>query len=324
MLMHLTRFENLLLVAFSYLKSYVSGSTIVNGMPLAISVELTNHCNLKCPECVSGSGLMQRERGFMDITLYNKIMEELKPYLFSINLYFQGEPMMHPQFFDFLSFINSTRAVVSTNGHYLDSDSSQRLVKSGLFKLIISMDGTDQESYSSYRKNGSFATVLEGIRNVAEAKKRFNSPLKIEIQFLINRLNEHQVPEVKELAKRFKTKLRLKSMQVINKEETAFWLPENSRFRRYSMKNGEYVIKSLLPDRCARLWFNPVITWDGKVVPCCFDKDAEHVMGDINNETFRQIWGGQNYSVFRKNIHSDRKRIKICRNCTSGLRGVRY
>jgi radical SAM protein with 4Fe4S-binding SPASM domain len=137
-------------------------------------------------------------------------------------------------------------------------------------------------------------------------------------------LNEHQVPEVKELAKRFNTKLRLKSMQVINKEEAAFWLPENSRFRRYSMKNGEYVIKSSLPDRCSRLWFNPVITWDGKVVPCCFDKDAEHVMGDINNETFRQIWGGQKYSVFRKNILSGRKKVEMCRNCTSGLRGVWY
>jgi radical SAM protein with 4Fe4S-binding SPASM domain len=324
MIPHLIRFENLLLATFSYIKSYVSGSTIVKGMPLTIGVELTNHCNLKCPECASGSGLMQRERGFMDIELYSKILEELSPYLFSINLYFQGEPMMHPQFFDFLRVINNSRTVVSTNGHFLDFDSSQRLVRSGLYKLIISMDGIDQESYSSYRKNGSFTAVLEGIRNVTEAKKRFNSALKIEIQFLVNRLNEHLVPEVKEIARRFNTKLRLKSMQVINREETGFWLPENILFRRYYMKNGEYVIKSSLPDRCARLWFNPVITWDGKVVPCCFDKDAEHVMGDINNETFRQIWGGQKYRIFRKSILSGRKKVEICRNCTSGLRGVMY
>ncbi len=324
MIRHLSRFENLLLATYSYIKSYVTHSTNVHGMPLSIGVELTNHCNLNCPECLSGSGLMQRERGFMDIELYKKIMKELGPYLFSINLYFQGEPMMHPQFFDFLRVLNNPGTVVSTNGHFLDWDSSQKIVKSGLYKLIISLDGIDQKSYSVYRINGNFSTVLEGIINITEAKKKFKSALKTEIQFLVNRLNEHQIPEAKELAKRFDMNLRLKSMQVINKEKTGFWLPEKIRFRRYNRKNGEYVIESSLPDRCARLWFNPVITWDGKVVPCCFDKDAEHVMGDINNETFRQIWRGEKYMIFRKSILSDRNRVLICRNCTSGLRGVKY
>lgn len=324
MIRYLTRFENLLLTTYSYIKSEVAHSTIVHGMPLSIGIELTNHCNLKCPECLSGSGLMQRERGFMDIELYKKIMNELSPYLFSINLYFQGEPMMHPQFFDFLRVINNPRTVVSTNGHFLDWDSSQEIVKSGLHKLIISLDGIDHESYSAYRINGNFTRVIEGIRNITEAKKKFKSALKIEIQFLVNRLNEHQIPDAEELAKRYSVNLRLKSMQVINREETDFWMPEKVQFRRYSYKNGEYIIDSSLPDRCARLWFNPVITWDGKVVPCCFDKDAEHVMGDINYETFRQIWRGQKYRIFRKRILSGRDKVLICRNCTSGLRGVKY
>ncbi len=324
MIRHLNRIQNLFLATYSYIKSYVTGNTIVYGMPVSIGVELTNHCNLNCPECLSGSGLMQRERGFMDIELYKKIMKELTPYLYSMNLYFQGESMMHPRFFDFLLVINNRRTVVSTNGHFLDWESSQEIVKSGLYKLIISLDGIDQESYSAYRINGDFSTVLEGIVNITEAKKKFRSALKIEIQFLVNRLNEHQIPDVEKLANRFNIKLRLKSMQVINKEQTAFWMPEKTRFRRYIRKNGEYVIGSSLPDRCARLWFNPVITWDGKVVPCCFDKDAEHVMGDVNHETFKQIWRGERYRIFRKDILSGRNNVIICRNCTSGLRGVRY
>ncbi len=69
--------------------------------------------------------------------------------------------------------------------------------------------------------------------------------------------------------------------------------------------NGEYRIKSSLPDRCARLWFNPVITWDGKVLPCCFDKDADHIMGDLNQESFRDIWNGTKYRLFRRILLSD-------------------
>jgi radical SAM protein with 4Fe4S-binding SPASM domain len=197
-------------------------------------------------------------------------------------------------------------------------------VRSGLNKLIISLDGVDQDTYSVYRINGSVNTVINGIKNVAEAKKRFNSSLKIEIQILVNRLNEHQIPQIRHLASIVKASLSLKSMQIINKEDIGSWLSLNGRFRRYKMENGEYVVKNTLPDRCARLWFNPVITWDGKVVPCCFDKNAEHIMGDLNHDSFREIWDSPKYRIFRKSILAGRHMIEICRNCTSGLRGVKY
>jgi radical SAM protein with 4Fe4S-binding SPASM domain len=80
-----------------------------------------------------------------------------------------------------------------------------------------------------------------------------------------------------------------------------------------------FVIKNRFPDRCARLWFNPVITWDGKVIPCCFDKDAEYIMGDMIVESFREIWNGQKFRDFRKGVMKNRQGIEICRNCTSGL-----
>jgi radical SAM protein with 4Fe4S-binding SPASM domain len=101
-------------------------------------------------------------------------------------------------------------------------------------------------------------------------------------------------------------------------------MPSESRFRRYKFKEGEYRIKSSLPDRCTRIWFTPVITWDGKVVPCCFDKDTEYIMGDLNQDSFAEIWNGPKYRIFRKSILSGRHMIEMCRNCTSGLRGVRY
>jgi radical SAM protein with 4Fe4S-binding SPASM domain len=259
----------------------------------------------------------------MEMDLFKKIMKELGAYLYTMNLYFQGEPMMHPLFFTFLE--NCTvPAVLSTNGHFLKGSNAEKLVKSRLNKLIISLDGLDQETYSAYRINGRMDKVIEGLSNVVQAKRESGSSLKVEVQFLVNRLNEHQIPQIKKLAGDFGVSLRLKSMQIVNNSEIASWMPSENKYRRYKILNGQYVIKSSLPDRCARLWFNPVITWDGKVVPCCFDKNAEYVMGDLNNDSFRDIWNGPKYRIFRKSILTGRYMIDMCRNCTSGLKGVRY
>lgn len=315
---------NLFAAGYSYLKSAVTGKADINFMPVSVSVELTNNCNLNCPNCSSGSGLMTRKRGYMDIGLYRKTIKELSPWLYNVNLYFQGEPMLHPQFFSFFGDWMKFDTVVSTNGHFLSEENSEKIVKTGLKKLIVSLDGIDQKTYSAYRINGSMRSVIDGLRNVTHARQIHNSSITIEIQFLVNRFNEHQIPMVRQLAKSVSASLSLKSMQITDKENMATWLPSDRRFRRYKVKGEGYVIKSILPDRCARLWFNPVITWDGKVVPCCFDKDAEYVLGDLKIDSFREIWNGPKYRMFRKSILTGRNMIEMCRNCTSGLRGVRF
>jgi radical SAM protein with 4Fe4S-binding SPASM domain len=314
---------NLIHAGYSYLKSSFSGIASVSGMPAFIGVELTNHCNLQCPECSSGSGAMTRKRGYMDVDLFDKLVTELQPYLYNINLCFQGESMLHPRLFSFLSLARNTNTVISTNGHFLSMENSEKIVKSGLNKLIVSLDGIDPVTYSDYRKNGKFDIVTSGIRNISEAKKKYRSPIHLEIQFLVNRGNEHQIPQIKQFANKVKASLKLKSMQIINKESFVHWLPSIPEFKRYEKEEEGFKTKNPLPDRCLRLWFNPVVTWDGKVVPCCFDKDADHIMGDIAQDSFREIWNGPKYRIFRKRVLSGRKMIEICCNCTSGLKGVR-
>lgn len=316
---------NLMLSGYSWMGSFMSSEwTTVRGLPVSISTELTNFCNLKCPECSSGSDLMTRQRGYMDLALFRKVIDELGPSLYNINLYFQGEPMMHPLFFSFLEYCRGIHSTVSTNGHFLSVENSESIVRSGLKRLIVSLDGTDQDSYSTYRIGGSLDKVMNGLKSISESVKLNNSKMKIEIQFLVNRFNQHQISEVRAIAKKTEASLKLKSMQIINSEKTDYWLPGSSKFSRYKKIDGDYYIKSDLPDRCARLWFNPVITWDGKVLPCCFDKDAEHVMGNLNTDSFRDIWNGPRYRIFRRAILRNRGMINICRNCTEGLHEAKH
>jgi radical SAM protein with 4Fe4S-binding SPASM domain len=315
---------NAVLSGSSFMLSTISGRSCIAGMPVSISFELTNHCNLGCPECISGSGMMKRAKGYMDLALFNKVVKELKPYLYYINLYFQGEPMLHKQFFSFAEQTGKIFTVVSTNGHYLTSENAEMLVRSGISKLIVSLDGMDQSTYSRYRKGGDLSRVIQGISNIAATRKKTGSKMKLEIQFLVNKFNEHQIIMADNFAREVGADLKLKSMQIITDSDGERWMPTESKFRRYKKIDGKLSLKSKIPDRCMRLWFNPVVTWDGKVVPCCFDKDAEFVMGDLNKESFRSIWNGRPYSRFRNMVLTARKEIHICRNCTSGMKGVKY
>jgi radical SAM protein with 4Fe4S-binding SPASM domain len=315
---------NALAAGSSFLMSSLTGVPVISRMPASVSFELTNNCNLKCPECASGSGRMKRERGFMDIGLFERVISELRPYLYNINLYFQGEPMLHPGFFSFTSLARKIRTVVSTNGHFLTAENSEKLVVSGVSRLIVSLDGMNQKVFTEYRRNGDLTKVIEGIKNIAGARDRINSPMKLELQFLVSRYNEHQIADAERFAKEVKADLKLKSMQVINSRDAGKWMPSDKRYIRYINTGGKYTIRNSMPSRCLRLWLNPVITWDGKVVPCCFDKDAEYVMGDLNNESFRSIWNGSRYHDFREKILTGRNKTDICKNCTSGMRGVRF
>ena len=127
---------------------------------------------------------------------------------------------------------------------FLTGENAEKIVKSRLNKLIISLDGLDQETYSAYRMNGKMDNVIEGLRNVAQAKKRFGSSLKIEMQFLVNRFNEHQIPQIKKLAEEVHASLKLKSMQIVNNADIASWLPSQKKFSRYKLSEmGNMLLK---------------------------------------------------------------------------------
>ena len=98
-------------------------------------------------------------------------------------------------------------------------------------------------------------------------------------------------------------------------------MPENEKYSRYKLQSdGTYKLKFKTGDHCWRMWSSSVLTWDGKVVPCCFDKDAKHVLGTIENNHFNEIWNSKEYKSFRQAILTDRNGIDICQNCSEGAK----
>jgi radical SAM protein with 4Fe4S-binding SPASM domain len=115
--------------------------------------------------------------------------------------------------------------------------------------------------------------------------------------------------------------LRFKTAQVYDYEHGNALIPTLTKYSRYKKQNnGTYTIKNKMLNHCWRLWHSTVVTWDGLVVPCCFDKDAKHQLGDLKNASFRQLWKGTAYGNFRKAVLRSRTEIDICKNCTEGTK----
>jgi radical SAM protein with 4Fe4S-binding SPASM domain len=293
------------------------------GMPMSLAIEPTTSCNLRCPECPSGKREFSRPTGMLDEADFRRIIDQAASHTWYLTFYFQGEPYLHPKFTDMVGYASRRKlyTATSTNAHYLDAANAERTVRSGLDRLVISIDGTTQEAYEAYRAGGSLDKVISGTKNILEWKRRLRSKTPhVIFQFLVVSANEHQVKEVQELAAGLGVdEVRLKTAQVYEYRHGNPLLPQQEQYSRYKKnKNGTWSLKHKPEDHCWKMWQGCVITWDGKVVPCCFDKDAQHQMGELRAASLRSIWKSEAYRQFRSAILRSRKEIGICANCSEG------
>ena len=317
---------NALKVYSSYYLSKWRKTPIQWGLPISVAFEPTTSCNLRCPECPSGLRAFTRPTGMLENDFFKATIDDIAKDIAYLIFYFQGEPYLNPSFLDMVQYAHQKKVytATSTNAHYLTDANAKRTVESGLDRLIISIDGTTQAVYEQYRVGGKLAKVLEGAKNIVRWKKELKSKTPFIIfQFLVVRHNEHQMDEVKKLAADIGVdQVRFKTAQVYDFENDPNQLiPTNKKYSRYrKCANGTMEFKGALKNNCWRLHHAPVITWDGLVVPCCFDKDATHQLGNLQMQSFKSIWHNDNYQYFRNELKKGRHNIDICANCSEGTK----
>lgn len=320
------RFWNGVLLLFSYYLSKITKKNYQRGFPISIAFEPTTTCNLKCPHCPSGLRQFSRPTGNATNAIFEKLLNEVSPYLTYLIFYFQGEPYINKHFLDWVKLANEKNiyTATSTNAHYLTEEIAEKTVLSGLSRLIISLDGANQETYQKYRIGGNIDKVWKGIENVVAFKKKHNSKTPfIMLQFIVFKHNEHEIEQIKSIGKKLGIdKVVIKTAQIYDYENETDFIPENEKYSRYKKDetNNKVTLKNKLENSCWKMWHSCVITWDGKVVPCCFDKDATHHLGDLEKYSFNEIWQNDTYKAFRNSLLKSRKEIEICKNCTEGTK----
>jgi radical SAM protein with 4Fe4S-binding SPASM domain len=156
---------------------------------------------------------------------------------------------------------------------------------------------------------------------MVETKRRLGHGPHVVWQFLAVGPNEHELEELHVRAKKLGVdEVVVKTAQLDDPRDGHPLLTKNPRLRRYDRddRTGVWHLRNPMKDECWRMWQGAVVTWDGKVVPCCFDKDAEHVLGDLTQQSMAEIWHSPAYEAFRRRIFTGRADVPMCTNCSEG------
>ena len=278
------------------------GRKRVWGYPYEWEIDTTNICQLKCPLCHTGLGTVNRQKGVMHFDLFKKTIDEIKDYCIWLSLYSWGEPFLNKEIDRYVAYAHSANmaTIISSNlNKPLTPEMAERLIRSGLDVLIVSLDGTTQEVYEVYRVGGQLERVIDNIKVLANKKTELGSVTPyLEWQFIVMRQNEHQIPEAQRMAKELAVDgLVLKNVDFPHGAEGADLAERWSPIHMEGFRTDEPFAKPYAENgtRCWRLWRSAVINWDGGYAPCCYLTDAADDFGDVRTHSIKEIWNNEHY-----------------------------
>jgi radical SAM protein with 4Fe4S-binding SPASM domain len=307
-----------------YLKataSLAAGSSRILGRPMNITIEQTNACNLDCPVCETGAGILGRQTGHMSLEQFQAIIDKVGAHTNTLMFYFMGEPFLNKHAYDMIAY--AKRAGIPfvetcTNGDFVDPE---RIVDSGLDKVSFQIGGMTQATHQIYRINGRLDRVLKNLAESIRLRNEHRSSLRIEVGLVLMKHNEHEVADFR------RTVMEMGADRAViidpcvrTIEQGHQFLPADRSHWIYDEQAfGRGVLRpKVVPDNtCPWIYYSLAIHVNGDVVPCCRDPKGEEIMGNILREDLDTIWNGSRYRAFRERIHRDQGAVGICRLCSS-------
>lgn len=289
---------------------------ILKSSPYQIDLEPTNVCNLHCPLCSTGIDAETRDKGFMRLSNFKKLIDEIKDTVLQLSLQNWGESTLVKDFPKMIRYAADSGIFMRLSTNFsvdYDDEYFSEFMTSGLGRLVIDVDGTTQEVYEKYRIGGNLDLVLKNIQRAVKFKKDHNLRYPIiQARMLVMKHNEHQIDDFKNLARELEVdEMELGNIQLNPNTAAEKWLPENKQYV-YDTYLGE---NRTTP--CHWPWSGLTINWDGGVSPCPIVDDPQADFGNVIEDGLMNVWNNEYYVSARSEFSPNKQKTKftICNMC---------
>lgn len=298
--------------------------------PKAVIIDPSNFCNLSCPLCNNGSGLMKAEKAFMEVGLFKKILREI-PTIKHISLFNWGESFLNSKINKLIKIAKDNGIQVSIHSNLSfkkDDEFWREMINAGPDEIEVSLDGTTQDAYEKYRVNGELSLVVSNIKNIVKIEKELGKKKpRIFWKFMVNKFNQEQVKEAKRMASELGISFETTTISVgEGSPEVKFPGSVPSRVEKWISSKNEYSKDRyrgktkfpLFEGKCDQLFNTLAISPTGKVLPCCFLSNDENAFGDISKESFADIWNNKKYRYARSLFSKKKRKLEaevVCNRC---------
>lgn len=274
--------------------------------PKQLVLEVASVCNLRCPQCWIGLRWIDRHGApsLLPMDLFHRVCDEAQGYVRHVYLHLWGEPLIHPKIGEMIRRVKEFATIdLATHGLLVTEENAKDIALCDT--ISVSIDGTTQETYERYRVGGQLQRAMDGLTMLAET-----APGKVGWTFVAFKHNEHEIQAAKELAYILGVKFGDKPPLFWDRSRMDEDMPTDEKHRRYRLVNGEWQLKA---DRlkCREFWETIYILPSGDVITCCYDGNAEWVMGNVNKTSLIDVWNGPEYQKARS-THLSGKLNSIC------------
>jgi radical SAM protein with 4Fe4S-binding SPASM domain len=306
--------------------------------PISAHVDISSICNYRCSFCFQADTKGMKEvglkRGWMEVDMFKKIIDDFKEFpdkIKKIKIGNHGEPTLHPDVAEMVKYAyeSNTADIIEmfTNGSRLTPELNEAMVKAGLQRINISLEGlTDKRYLEVAGVKQNFQEIIDGVKSLYEIKSREKSDLQIYVKIADQAHALKGDKDVKFMMTNEERKFFFDTFtpicdEIFVEKVVPQWADTQLDKQNEVEDTGMYGQKiNQWKDSCPFIFMYMHFNCDGTVSPCTLDWPRKVVIGNVNDKSVKDIWEGKALRELQVAMLAGKRQcINLCNNCSAPM-----